>query len=60
MDIYPTYLIKAIMAEDFDNMEALGIYEVVEEDLALCEYIDVSKHELQEILREGLELMQNG
>jgi len=60
MDIYPTYLIKAIMAEDFDNMEALGIYEIVEEDLALCEYIDVSKHEVQDIVREGLELMQNG
>ncbi len=60
MDIYPTYLIKAIMSEDFDNMEALGIYEVIEEDLALCEYIDVSKHDIQEIVREGLELMQNG
>lgn len=60
MDIYPTYLVKAIMSEDFDNMEALGIYEVIEEDLALCEYIDVSKHDIQEIVREGLELMQNG
>ncbi|MFY0592998.1 Na(+)-translocating NADH-quinone reductase subunit A [Roseivirga sp.] len=60
MDIYPTYLIKAIMAEDFDNMEALGIYEVIEEDLALCEYVDVSKHDIQEIVREGLELVQNG
>lgn len=60
MDIYPTYLIKAIMSEDFDNMEALGIYEVVEEDLALCEFIDVSKHEIQQIVRNGLELMQNG
>ena len=60
MDIYPMYLVKAIMAEDFDNMEALGIYEVVEEDLALCEFIDVSKHDIQQIVREGLELMQNG
>lgn len=60
MDIYPTYLIKAIMSEDFDNMEALGIYEVIEEDLALCEFIDVSKHDIQQIVREGLELMQNG
>jgi len=60
MDIYPTYLVKAIMAEDFDNMEALGIYEVIEEDLALCEYVDVSKHDIQEIVREGLELIQNG
>ena len=48
------------MSEDFDNMEALGIYEVVEEDLALCEFIDVSKHEIQQIVRDGLELMQNG
>ncbi len=60
MDIYPTYLVKAIMAEDYDNMEALGIYEVVEEDLALCEYVDVSKHDIQQVVREGLELMQNG
>ena len=60
MDIYPTYLIKAIMSEDYDNMEALGIYEVIEEDLALCEYVDVSKHDIQHIVREGLELMQNG
>lgn len=59
MDIYPEYLLKAIMAEDYDEMEALGIYEVVEEDLALCEFIDVSKHDIQAILREGLTLMQH-
>lgn len=59
MDIYPTHLIKAILAEDYDDMEALGIYEVIEEDLALCEFIDVSKHDIQAILREGIELIQN-
>jgi len=58
MDVLPTYLIKAIMAEDYDEMESLGIYEVIEEDLALCEFIDVSKHDIQAILRKGLELMQ--
>lgn len=58
MDILPTYLIKAILADDFDEMEALGIYEVIEEDLALCEFIDVSKHHIQAIVRDGLELMQ--
>ncbi len=57
MDILPTHLIKAIMAEDYDDMEALGIYEVVEEDLALCEFVDVSKHDIQSILREGIDLM---
>lgn len=59
MDILPTHLLKAIMAEDFDGMEGLGIYEVIEEDLALCEFIDVSKHNVQEILREGLDLIKN-
>ena len=58
MDIYPTHLIKAIMAEDYDEMEALGIYEIVEEDFALCEFVDVSKHDIQKIVREGLDLMQ--
>lgn len=59
MDILPTYLVKAIIAEDFDEMEALGIYEVVEEDLALCDFVDVSKHNIQGILREGIELIRN-
>ncbi len=36
MDILPTHLIKSILAEDIDEMEALGIYEVIEEDVALC------------------------
>lgn len=59
MDVLPTFLLKAIIAEDFDEMEALGIYEVIEEDLALCEFVDVSKHNVQEILREGIDLMLN-
>ena len=58
MDVLPVYLLKAIMAEDFDEMEELGIYELVEEDLALCEFVDVSKHPVQEILRKGLDLIQ--
>lgn len=58
MDVLPTYLLKAILAEDFDDMESLGIYEVVEEDLALCEFVDVSKHHVQEILRDGINLIQ--
>ncbi len=60
MDILPTYLLKAILAEDYDEMEALGIFEIIEEDLALCEFIDVSKHEVQAIVREGIDLMIKG
>jgi Na+-transporting NADH:ubiquinone oxidoreductase subunit A len=58
MDILPTHLVKSILAQDIDEMEALGIYEVIEEDLALCEFVDVSKHNIQEILRDGLELIR--
>lgn len=58
MDILPTYLFKAILAEDFDDMEALGLYEVIEEDMALCEFVDVSKNRIQEIVRDGLDLLQ--
>jgi Na+-transporting NADH:ubiquinone oxidoreductase subunit A len=57
MDILPIYLLKAILAQDFDEMEALGIYEVAEEDFALCEVIDSSKTEVQSIIRKGIDLM---
>ena len=58
MDIYPMQLLKAIMAKDIDQMENLGIYEVDEEDFALCEFIDVSKTEMQAIVREGLDFIR--
>ena len=58
MDIYPTQLIKAIMIEDIEQMENLGIYEVSPEDLALCEFICTSKIEVQSIIRQGLDLVR--
>lgn len=57
MDIYPMHLLKACMAGDIDRMEQLGIYEVIEEDIALCEFVDPSKTEMQAALREGINLM---
>jgi Na+-transporting NADH:ubiquinone oxidoreductase subunit A len=57
MDIYPVQLIKAIMVGDIDLMENLGIYEVAEEDMALCEFVCTSKTEVQAILRQGFENM---
>lgn len=54
-DIYPEYLLKAIIAGDIDRMEKLGIYEVAPEDFALPEFVDTSKIELQRIVREGLD-----
>lgn len=57
MDIYPMHLLKAILAEDIDRMEQLGIYEVAAEDFALCEFICPSKVEVQSIIRKGLDIM---
>lgn len=57
MDILPVFLLKAILANDIDKMEQLGIYEVIEEDLALCEYACTSKIKVQEILRKGINEM---
>ncbi len=57
MDIYPMHLLKAIIAKDIDKMEALGIYEVVEEDFALCEFVDPSKTEMQDLIRKGINVM---
>ncbi len=58
MRILPSYLIKSILVEDIEAMEGLGIYEVAEEDFALCEYICPSKIEFQQIIRQGLDLME--
>jgi Na+-transporting NADH:ubiquinone oxidoreductase subunit A len=57
MDIYPMQLLKAILSEDIEMMENLGIYEIAEEDFALCEFICPSKIEIQSIVRKGLDLM---
>ena len=57
MDIFPIYLIKACLAGDIEKMEKFGIYEVLPEDLALCDYVDPSKSEIQAIIQKGIDLM---
>ena len=57
MNIMPQQLIKSVMAKDLELMENLGIYEVIEEDMALCEFVCTSKIDVQRVLSEGLELM---
>jgi Na+-transporting NADH:ubiquinone oxidoreductase subunit A len=57
MDIYPVYLFKAILAGNIEKMENFGIYEIIEEDVALCEFVCPSKIEIQSIVSEGIELM---
>jgi Na+-transporting NADH:ubiquinone oxidoreductase subunit A len=58
MDIHPVPLIKSIMIGDIEAMENLGIYEVAEEDFALCEFGCTSKMELQKIVRNGLDYVK--
>jgi Na+-transporting NADH:ubiquinone oxidoreductase subunit A len=58
LDILPMQLIKAVMTKDIDAMELLGIYEVAPEDFALCEYVCTSKIDIQEKIREGLDLIK--
>ena len=58
MDIYPQHLAKAIMTGDIEKMEGLGINELSEEDVALCEFVCTSKMPMQQLLREGLDVMR--
>lgn len=58
MNIYPVQLLKSCLVEDIDEMEGLGIYEVVPEDLALCEFACTSKQPVQQILQAGLDLVK--
>ena len=57
MELYPVHLLKACLANDIDNMEKFGIYEVLEEDFALCEYVCPSKIDIQQIITDGIALM---
>ena len=57
MDILPVYLLKAVLAEDLDKMEQLGMYEIAPEDMALCEFVCTSKTPVQQIVEQGIELM---
>ena len=58
MDLYPQELMKSILIGDFERMEGLGLPELVEEDVALCEFVCVSKQPVQQILRQGLDTMR--
>ena len=58
IDVLPVQLIKAILIEDIELMEQLGIYEVDSEDFALCEFACTSKIPVQSIVRRGLDLIK--
>lgn len=55
MNISTVHLVKAVMAEDFDLAEELGILEVTPEDFALATFVCPSKIEMVQIMKQGLE-----
>jgi Na+-transporting NADH:ubiquinone oxidoreductase subunit A len=54
LDILPTQLIKALASGDTDTAIKLGVLELAEADLALCQFVDSSKQPLTEWLRNTL------
>lgn len=56
-DILPMQLTKAAITDNIDEMENLGIYEVIPEDFALCEYVCTTKIDIQDKIRQGLDLI---
>ena len=58
MDIYPNPLYRAILAQDIEEMEKLGIWECDDEDFALCSFACPSKIDVGGIVRDGLDKME--
>ena len=57
-DIMPTQLIKALASNDVTMAEKLGALEIVEEDIALCQYVCPSKVNITDMLRTMLTLIE--
>lgn len=54
LDILPTQLLRALASKDLEGCEKLGVLELAEEDLALCEYVCASKLDFSVLLRDML------
>ena len=54
LDILPTPLLKSLLVKDTDAAQQLGCLELVEEDLALCSFVDPGKHDFGPVLRSTL------
>lgn len=54
MRIPTMQLVKAVLAEDFELAERLGLLEVDSEDFALPTFVCPSKVEMVEIMKQGI------
>ncbi len=58
MDILPTFLLRALLMQDLEQAEELGVLELDEEDLALCSFVCTGKSDYGPLLRELLTTIQ--
>lgn len=58
MDVYPNALYRAILAQDIEEMEQLGIWECDDEDFALCSFSCPSKIDVGKVIRDGLNMLE--
>ncbi|HEX6811331.1 MAG TPA: NADH:ubiquinone reductase (Na(+)-transporting) subunit A [Planctomycetota bacterium] len=58
LDIHPSYLVRAIMANDIEEAVKLGLLEVTEEDVALCTFVDPCKIDVGQVIRQGLDMYE--
>ena len=54
LDIVATPLLKALLTDDTEYAQKLGVLELDEEDLALCTFVCPGKHEYGQLLRRNL------
>jgi Na+-transporting NADH:ubiquinone oxidoreductase subunit A len=58
LDVHPSFLVRAIQANDLDEALQLGLLEVTEEDVALCTFADPCKIDVGAIIRKGLDMYE--
>lgn len=54
LNISTLLLVKAIMAEDYESAEQLGLFDIAPEDFALPTFVCPSKMEMVDIVQRGL------
>src|SRR5690606_25284958 len=57
-DLLPTFLLRAMIVDDVERAEHLGVLELDEEDVALCTFVCPGKYEYGPILRRNLTLIE--
>ena len=58
LDILVTPLLRYILVSDTDMAQKLGCLELDEEDMALCSFVCVGKHDYAPVLRQNLSLIE--